>query len=239
MDFEMGVKFNDEAGSDFRLDKQLRLGFIRKVYGILSIQILITVIFVMISMSSTAFAKFQNESSGIFMLCLILTCVLPCVITCCRSTMSTVPKNYIILFLFTFAESYIVSYICSVSDPKLVFMAACMTAAITIAVTIYAVTTETDFTLQGGLFFILSASLLMLTVFSLFTSNKFLHILICSLGVILFGLYIIYDTQLIMGKGELKLEIDDYILGAFMLYVDIVNLFLYLLELLKTLQNES
>lgn len=46
------------------------------------------------------------------------------------------------------------------------------------------------------------------------------------------GLYIIYDTQLILGKGEASLGIDDYIFAAMSLYIDIVQLFMYILQLL-------
>ena len=53
--------------------------------------------------------------------------------------------------------------------------------------------------------------------------------LLCALGVLLFGLYLIFDTQLILGKGRYSLSIDDYILGALVLYVDIIMIFIYLL----------
>ena len=45
--------------------------------------------------------------------------------------------------------------------------------------------------------------------------------------------YILYDTSLIMHH----LGPDDYIIGAVTLYLDIINLFLYLLELLRMLQG--
>lgn len=58
-------------------------------------------------------------------------------------------------------------------------------------------------------------------------------------AIVLFSAYIIYDTQLIVGKGKRSLSTDDYILGAVMLYVDIVILFLQLLKLLgKVMGND-
>lgn len=35
-----------------------------------------------------------------------------------------------------------------------------------------------------------------------------------------------------MGKGELRLGIDDYVFAALNLYLDIIQLFLYILRLL-------
>lgn len=237
----IGNKFTsdyDPESSALSYKTQIRNGFIRKVYGILSIQLLITTLFTITSCTSSSFAKFQQDSLGIFILCFFLTLALPCVIVCCKSAMSKVPNNYIILFTFTFAESYLVSYICSVTDPKIVLMAAIMTFSITLALTFYAYTTKTDFTIQGGLYFVLGCGFFLLVIFGMFTNNNFIHILISVFGVCLFGLYILYDTQIIVGKHELSLEIDDYILGAFMLYVDIINLFLYILDLLKLLNSD-
>lgn len=51
------------------------------------------------------------------------------------------------------------------------------------------------------------------------------------IGAIYCG-YIVVDTQLIMGGKNKELSLDNYILGAVILYVDIIGLFLKLLQLL-------
>lgn len=230
--------YHDPESTIDSFDKELRKGFITKVYGILSSQLLLTVIFCAISMTNKEFSDYQRTNTFLFILCLILTIIIPIVIICFKSLMSNVPYNYIILFVFTFCESYLVSFICSVSKPELVFMAAFMTLAICISLTIYAFTTTTDFTLQGGSIFLFGCGLMLFSIFGLFTNNNIFHIILSVAGAILFGIYLIYDTQLIIGNKELKLEIDDYILAAFMLYVDIINMFLYLLEILQRLNRE-
>ena len=53
--------------------------------------------------------------------------------------------------------------------------------------------------------------------------------MIATLGVFLFGVYLIFDTQLVMGGKRYELCIDDYIVGALILYLDIIMIFLYLL----------
>ena len=50
--------------------------------------------------------------------------------------------------------------------------------------------------------------------------------------MLLGSIYIVYDTQLIMGDRSRQLSVDDYIWAAMMLYIDIVRLFLYILQLL-------
>mmetsp|Transcript_27667 Transcript_27667/g.28805 ORF Transcript_27667/g.28805 Transcript_27667/m.28805 type:complete len:191 (-) Transcript_27667:148-720(-) len=188
-------------------------------------------------MTSYSFSKFQQSSPAVMYLCLGLIIILPIVIICFRSIMSRVPANYIILFSFTLAESYLVSFVCSVSDPSLVLMAALMTLAMVASLTFYAYTTKTDFTIQGGMLFVIGAALMMLVIFGFFTRNNIFHILICVVAIILFGLYILYDTQLILGNKQVSLEIDDYIYASFMLYTDIIILFLRILELLSRING--
>ena len=49
--------------------------------------------------------------------------------------------------------------------------------------------------------------------------------------VVFYGLFLIYDTQLIAGGKKHQLSMDDYIVGALLLYIDIMMLFLELLKL--------
>jgi len=190
------------------------------------------VIFCVISCTSTSFANFQKTNVFLLVIAVILSIVLPIVIVCMRETMSKVPTNYIILSLFTVAQAYLISNVCSMTSPSIVLMAAVMTTGIVIALTIYAATTKTDFSMQGGLFFLLGSAFFLLIIFGLFSSNGFWGVLFCCIGAIIMGLYFIYDIQIIMKTHKVGLSIDDYILGAFILYVDIANMFLILLSLL-------
>ena len=60
------------------------------------------------------------------------------------------------------------------------------------------------------------------------------------MGVVLYGLFLIIDTMMIIkgdsmtGKG---VGIDDYIIGAMMLYIDIIMMFVYILRLLGDKNN--
>jgi FtsH-binding integral membrane protein len=235
-DFESQMNTSDKQQS---FSQNMRKGFITKVYGILSVQLAVTVLFCLLSMSSKGFQTFQIEHSILFIICLIATIVLPCVIVCFQETMRKYPQNYIILFSFTFAESYLVSFICSRVNPNIVFMAAFMTFSLVLALTLYAMTTKTDFTMQGGLIFIAGCCVFMFGFFLIFTNNKIFHIIFCLVSIALFGVYLIYDTQLILGNKQNSLELDDYILAAFMLYTDIVYLFLKILELLQLLFSDN
>ena len=106
-----------------------------------------------------------------------------------------------------------------------------MTCMITVACTAYACYTKTDFTICGGALWLLSMSLLMFGLMTIIFPSYIGFMIYSALGVFLFGIYLIFDTQLIMGKGKYKLSIDDYIAGALILYADIITIFLYILAM--------
>ena len=54
---------------------------------------------------------------------------------------------------------------------------------------------------------------------------------------VLFGIYLIYDIQLVIGKFGREYEIDDYIFAALAIYIDIINIFSFILSLLGKTSN--
>lgn len=78
----------------------------------------------------------------------------------------------------------------------------------------------------------LGTACFVLFIMTLFTDSPFIKNLYCCIGVILFGFYLIIDTQLILGGKTLELTVDEWALGAMLLYIDIVQIFLYILQLL-------
>lgn len=58
--------------------------------------------------------------------------------------------------------------------------------------------------------------------------------LVAGAGAVVFSLYIVYDTSNILQR----FSYDDYIWASLALYLDIINLFSYLLELLSALQGD-
>ena len=81
--------------------------------------------------------------------------------------------------------------------------------------------------------------MIMLGIFSWIAWTPFLHTLYCALGTILFGIYLVIDTQLIVGGRKYSLSMDDYIAGALMLYIDIIQIFLYILSILANNWNDE
>lgn len=216
-----------------------RPAFVRKVYGILSAQLLFTFLLSFIAMNIRSFQIIQLQYIGIFYFCVALTIILPIILMCNRNLAREVPTNYIILSAFTFSESYLISTVCSLYDPKIVSMAAFLTMGITFSLTLYAMTTKKDITYFGGIIFMLSFGIFFAGLARFFFYNGTIEIIYSFLGALLYGIYIIYDTQLIIGGKRGVLEIDEYIFASMMLYLDIIALFLKVLKLLDSLKKEE
>lgn len=114
-------------------------------------------------------------------------------------------------------------------------MAGASTALTTIALTIYALRTTTNIEVFMAMSFVVYLAMLPLIIISFFVGLGALYTLYCALGVLLYGLFLIIDTIMITGGKTMTNQacsMDDYIIGAMMLYIDIVMMFLYILRLL-------
>jgi len=55
---------------------------------------------------------------------------------------------------------------------------------------------------------------------------------------VIYSIYLLVDTQMILGNREKRIDLDNYILGAVILYMDIISLFLKLLRILGKKKDE-
>lgn len=81
---------------------------------------------------------------------------------------------------------------------------------------------------------VLSVSLINL----LWLRSSWLSTLVAGVLAVVYSVYLLVDTQLILGGRHRQLSLDDHILGAIILYVDIISLFLKILQLLGKKKND-
>ena len=120
---------------------------------------------------------------------------------------------------------------CRYVDPRIVAEAAILTWAVTLSITTYTMTLkESDFTFCGPILFVLVFAILFSSPMAFFWGVD-VNLISAVLGVLCYSLYLIADTILILGGKHWKHQFskDDYILGALTFYLDIINIFLYIL----------
>lgn len=119
-------------------------------------------------------------------------------------------------------------------SPYIVLMAAGMTASIVAVLTVYALTTKTDFTTCNGALWVLFGTFIIFGIFALiFRHDPVVNTIYCALGVAIFGIYLVIDVQLISQSKRYQLTEDDYIIGVLILYIDIIQIFLYILRMIS------
>ena len=194
-------------------------------------QLLFTAGVVLIPLTNAGAYEWMRDNVGLIVAAFIGEIVTSITLLCCRSVSRHVPTNYILLSIFTLCEAYIVAFIAARFDPQIVTVAAFCTAGMTIGITVYAFTTKNDFTVLGPILFVVGFTLAFASIFFFVFASRTMHIVWCIIAVILFSFYLLFDTQLIMGGKRYEIEIDDYILGAIILYTDIITIFIYLLQI--------
>lgn len=209
-----------------------RKKFIAKVYALLTIQLFVTSIFVSIVLAVEPLRKGVKDNYWVVILAWLLTIFFLLAIFFGRKFARVYPRNYIAMFTFTLLQSYIVAYFCAKYDPITVVIAAVLTFAVTVALTVYACKTKTDFTSMGGILTVLIIASVCFAFLMIFFMSSWGNILVCVLISIVYGIFIIYDTQLIAGGRYSELTYDDYVIGSLILYIDIVGLFIYFLSIL-------
>ena len=74
--------------------------------------------------------------------------------------------------------------------------------------------------------------LMLFGIITIFWRNPIVQLIYACLGALILSIYLIYDTQLVIGKGQFSYSLDDAYLAAIQLYLDVINLFLFILQIL-------
>ena len=220
-----------EENENKEIERKLRNGFIRKVYGTIFFQLLITTAIVYYVMTNESIMNYMFQNTNLIFLPLILSIGIMLILVCTKASQQ-VHLNYILLIAFTLLEAFMVSFTTIYFDPISVLACAGMTMIIVFGLSMYACFTKRDMTMMGGFLLSFSLILIFLGIIGIFFRSYFYQMFLDSLGVLLMSLYLIYDTQLVIGQKKNFIEMDLYILGAMMIYLDIISLFLKILRLL-------
>lgn len=144
------------------------------------------------------------------------------------------PTNLFFLSGFTALEAYSISVIVSFYKTKIVLEALIITSAIFVALTIFACQTKYDFTswmpyLFGGLWILIIFGFMA----AFFPYSSTVELVYGAVAALIFSGYILVDTQLVMRHYH----VEEEIAAAISLYLDIINLFLAILRILNSQQN--
>jgi len=111
----------------------------------------------------------------------------------CTTLHRKVPINYILLGIFTLCEAWVVGSASIQYNWIVVVEAASLTAAVSVAISLYAITTKTDYTIYAPMIFIACFVFIIAGIFA-YNFGPTASLIFCVVGVLLFGFYLLIET---------------------------------------------
>lgn len=219
-------------------DQKKRLILLGHVMLVVAAMLACTAIVAGFAMTKTWNYWVLNHVEAIFFCSLpVAFCSLLATETATDPKSSLHPFKHTLLSIFTLSESALVALSCAIfaqtpTGQALVVEAFVATAVMFVALAAFAMQTKFDFTpFNIGCAMFLKVMILYSVSGILFGFSPGLVYLYA--GVLLFSVLVIIDVQMILTRLDRK----DAILGAITLYLDIINLFLKILQILNELEK--
>ncbi|KAF5950874.1 hypothetical protein HYC85_012867 [Camellia sinensis] len=237
-------------------ENQLRWGFIRKVYGILAAQLVLTTVVSSITVlypprhrppqrklrplpfpSLPSPYLIVGSYDPTIRIAILTTMVWTVMLWPLYVYQQKHPLNLIILGLFTMCLSLTVGVSCANTDGRIVLEALILTSAVVVSLTGYtfwASKKGKDFSYLGPILFTSLFTLFLAGFIQMFfplgsTSTAIYG----GIGAVIFSGYIVYDTDNLIKR----FTYDEHIWASVTLYLDILNLFLTILRILRSSDN--
>ncbi|XP_033049639.1 protein lifeguard 1-like isoform X3 [Trachypithecus francoisi] len=223
---------NAALGNPFS-DASVRRAFIIKVFLLLSVQLLLTAVITSVFIFWEALRVWVLKNPWFIYATFPAFFAVLIILACCGNLRRQVPANYILLGFFTALEGLLLGAISVFYKAEEVLWATAATTLVTLALTLFALQTKWDFTLLNGVLFVFCFVLFIYGIILIFVQSYWLHLLYAGLGTVLFSLYLVMDVQLMLGgHHHYSLDPEEYVFAALNIYLDIINLFIFILRLI-------
>ena len=177
-----------------------------------------------------------KNDPGFLYLPIILSFMSLISLSCCNLNKCA---KYSIFIVFTFSMSSSITIVILPYSPAIVLQSFSTTCVSVFTVNICAwVSAKKNINFIGYSSFLFSmlATLLVLSLFQLFIHSSIMESFITFFGVFVFTLYLLYDLNLLYNR-----EYDEFdpIMIAIDIYLDIINMFLYILQCLSGTSSDN
>lgn len=147
--------------------------------------------------------------------------------------------NLVLLFAFTFLTGLTLTPLLSnvlglPNGASAVVSAFLMTTIIFGVMSVYAMKTSKDLASWGKILFISVIVILIGSVVNIFLGSPMLQVGIAAIATLVFSLYIAFDTQMLL-RGAFSSPVE----AAIALYLDVLNIFISLLQLFGILGSSN
>ena len=140
-----------------------------------------------------------------------------------------VPLNYLMLGIFTLGESLAVASLTAKLDPMSVNLAIALFLMLTVCLFLSSMlmkdSSKYAHTMCAAI--LVGCVIQLILVPQMFAENQGAILIASLIGTLIYGAYVVIDLHLIATRDS----IDDYILGAVRLYIDLLRIFIFILRI--------
>ncbi len=215
--------------------------FMTRVYSWMTLALALTGLVAYYTASSETLLKFIFGSQLTFWGLIIGTFLLVMWINAGIKSMSQTTASAVFV-LYSVLNGLLFSSIFLVYTGASIGLTFLITAGTFGAMSLYGITTGADLTRIGNMAFMALIGIIIASLVNMFLESETLYWIISYAGVAVFVILIAYDTQklknlALQGIDEGTVMGKLSIIGALTLYLDFINLFLYLLRLFGSRRN--
>ena len=205
-----------------------RATLVRRTYGLVFLSIVVSMLGVAFAFSQDAVMGAVAAHPFITFFCSLIPLIMA------QRQARVFPQNIVLTFLFTFVMGVSIA-------PAMAFYQARAPGAITEAailtlgtfgvLTLYTFVSRRDFSAWGGFFMIGLFVLILASVLNAFIGSAAGALWISAIGVFVMAGLLVFDTWRLLRSG--MLGEDDYVIAAVSIYLDLLNMFMFILSLVS------
>ena len=208
-----------------------RIGFLRKLYSLLFVSLLLVILIASFFVYSCKFTFFKNLL--ILTVSLILIIGTTIFIFLKKMFLMNPNKNFLIFSIYYLEIMIAFSCMICLDDSKAILMIVIEADGILLFLSIYSLITQNVLTYQVATLFVLAPIFIVFNIFLLFSSISLECLIFLSMAGVIWGFYLIYETQTIMKGPKIDVEKMDIFIESITIYADLFLLFLRNSELIK------
>ena len=210
------------------------VSFMTKVYAWMGFALLLTALTAHLVASSESVISFIFGNRIIFYGLLIGQLALVIAISAAINKISSQMAS-LLFVIYSLLTGVTFSFIFMIYAQESIATTFFVTAGVFVLMSIYGTVTKQDLTKLGNILFMALLGLILATVVNFFWANSTLYWITTYVGVLIFVGLVAYDTQMLRKLGAQVEEGESAakfsIIGALRLYLDFINMFLFLLRI--------
>jgi len=204
-----------------------RATLVRRTYGLVFLSILVTMLGSAFAFTQAPLMEGVIQHPFITFICMFIPLIMA------QRSARSFPKNVILTLIFTFIEGIWLAPFLLIAErnaPGTVTSAATLTLVAFGGLTLYALLSRRDFSAWGSFFMIGLIVLVVAMIINAFVHSAAAGVWLSTIGVLVFSGLLVFDTWRLLRSGALGP--DDYVFAAVNIYLDLLNMFIFILSLL-------